>query len=355
MQSYAVFVPHFHWDREWYEPFQVFRHRLVEAFDVVLETARRDPSFRFTVDGQTAAILDYLAIRPERRSDVAELARAGRLALGPWYILLDEFLCSGETIVRNLEFGWADATALGRAMPVGYLPDMFGHVAQMPQILHRAGIAHAALWRGVPGSVAGHAFRWEAPDGSTVRTEFLFDGYDNGLDVILVPAVIDRALADYSRMTADRWGGDPVLAMVGTDHAAPDPRLGAWLRAAGGITVATIEEYVTTHARAEVRETVRGELRSHVRGNILPGVLSVRTELKRAMAVAERTVDHAERFLATWGGDGQTPFLELAWRKIVESSAHDSVVGSGTDETSDQVRTGPLRLAGHGRPGHADP
>ncbi|GIF63438.1 alpha-mannosidase [Asanoa ishikariensis] len=338
MQNYAVFVPHFHWDREWYEPFQVFRHRLVEAFDVVLATAKEDPSFRFTVDGQTAAILDYLEIRPERADEVRALAESGRLALGPWYILLDEFLCSGETIVRNLQFGWSDANALGRAMPLGYLPDMFGHVAQMPQILRRAGITDAALWRGVPGSVAGHAFWWEAPDGSAVRTEFLFDGYDNGLDVILVPAVIDRALDDYSRMTAERWGNDPVLAMVGTDHAAPDPRLGQWLRAADrGIQIATIEEYVTAHARDEVRETVRGELRSHVRGNILPGVLSVRAELKRAMATAERTVDHAERFTATWGGDGEAPFLELAWRKIVESSAHDSVVGSGTDETSDQV------------------
>ncbi|HTF12917.1 MAG TPA: hypothetical protein VK659_32555 [Asanoa sp.] len=344
MQSYAVFVPHFHWDREWYEPFQVFRHRLVEALDTVLDTAERDPSFRFTVDGQTAAILDYLEIRPERRPQVRRLAEEGRLALGPWYILLDEFLCSGETIVRNLRFGWSDAKALGRAMPVGYLPDMFGHVAQMPQILRRAGIAHAALWRGVPGSVPGHAFNWEAPDGSSVRTEFLFDGYDNGLDVILVPAVIDRALADYTRMTADRWGTDPVLAMVGTDHSAPDPRLGEWIRAAErperGIRVATIEEYVTAHARDQVGETVRGELRSHVRGNILPGVLSVRGELKRAMAAAERTVDHAERFLATWGGPdatGEAPFLDLAWRKIVESSAHDSVVGCGTDETSEQV------------------
>ncbi len=275
MQNYAVFVPHFHWDREWYEPFQVFRHRLVEALDVVLATAENERSFKFTVDGQTAAILDYLEIRPERREQVRELAESGRLALGPWYILLDEFLCSGETIVRNLRFGWADATALGRAMPLGYLPDMFGHVAQMPQILRRAGFEHAALWRGVPGTVAGHAFRWEAPDGSAVRTEFLFDGYDNGLDVILVPAVIDRALADYTRMTADRWGTDPVLAMVGTDHAAPDPRLGAWLREAErpgrGIQIATIEEYVTAHARDEVTETVRGELRGHVRGNILPG------------------------------------------------------------------------------------
>ncbi|WP_019056161.1 glycoside hydrolase family 38 C-terminal domain-containing protein [Streptomyces prunicolor] len=341
MTDSAVFVPHFHWDREWYEPFQVFRHRLVAALDTVLETAETDPDFRFTVDGQMAAIEDYLEMRPENRERVAALVAEGRLAVGPWLILLDEFLCSGETIVRNLQMGWAAAAELGGAMPIGYLPDMFGHVAQMPQILARAGIEHAALWRGVPGSVDGHAFNWRAPDGSQVRTEFLFDGYDNGLDVLLVPDRIGRALGDYAEMTAERWGGDPVLAMAGTDHNAPDPQLASWLRQAAAegraITIATLDEYLRKHVRDEVSAIVTGELRSHVRGNILPGVLSVRLGLKQRMAVAERTVDHAERMNALWSRRDDSPFLNLAWHKIIESTAHDSVVGSGTDETCDQV------------------
>ena len=341
MPKAAVFVPHFHWDREWYEPFQVFRHRLVAALDTVLATAEADPGFRFTVDGQMAAIEDYLQMRPANRDRVAALVATGQLAIGPWLILLDEFLCSGETIVRNLRMGWQAAAELGGSMPVGYLPDMFGHIAQMPQILARAGIGHAALWRGVPGTVGGHAFRWRAPDGSEVRTEFLFDGYDNGLDVLLVPDQIGRALGEYAEMTAERWGGDPVLAMAGTDHHAPDPRLAAWLRTAaeGGrdITIATIDEYVRDHATDEVGAVVVGELRSHVRGNILPGVLSARLRLKQAMAVAERTVDHAERLTAQWSARDDSPFLALAWHKIIESTAHDSVVGSGTDETADQV------------------
>ncbi|MEV7324786.1 alpha-mannosidase [Streptomyces sp. NPDC093970] len=341
MSDSAVFVPHFHWDREWYEPFQVFRHRLVTALDTVLATADADPDFRFTVDGQMAAVEDYLEMRPENRDRVAALVREGRLAVGPWLILLDEFLCSGETIVRNLQMGWAAAERLGGAMPIGYLPDMFGHVAQMPQILARAGIGHAALWRGVPGTVDGHAFRWRAPDGSEVRTEFLFDGYDNGLDVLLVPDRIREALAEYAEQTTGRWGGDPLLAMAGTDHNAPDPKLADWLRQASGeerpITVATLDEYLREHVRDEVTSVVTGELRSHVRGNILPGVLSVRLGLKQRMALAERTVDHAERMNALWSERDESHFLDLAWHKIIESTAHDSVVGSGTDETCDQV------------------
>ena len=341
-----VFVPHTHWDREWYEPFQVFRFRLVEALDQVIETAERDPRYRFTLDGQAAAIEDYLEIRPENTERVRALVAAGQLAIGPWLILLDEFLCSGETIVRNLQLGWASAEALGGAMRIGYLPDMFGHTAQIPQILRRAGIEHAAFWRGVPGRVSGHAFRWEAPDGSSVRVEYLFDGYGNGLDALLVPERIGEALREYRDRTATRWGDDPVLGMVGTDHMAPNPALMDWVSRFDSpdfpIRVATLQQYIEGLAndRDHTPEpvVVRGELRSHARGNILPGVLSIRLGLKEAMARAERTVGEAERAAATLSHEDFTPFLTTAWRKIVESTAHDSVVGSGTDETVAQVR-----------------
>src|SRR6185312_10099975 len=122
---------HTHWDREWYEPFQRFRMRLVELVDHVLELAESDPTFAFTFDGQMAAIDDYLEIRPEAADRVRELVGRGQLAIGPWLILSDEFLCSGESLVRNLELGWRRAEHLGGVMAVGYLPDQFGHVAQM--------------------------------------------------------------------------------------------------------------------------------------------------------------------------------------------------------------------------------
>ena len=221
----VVLVPHTHWDREWYEPFQVFRLRLVDVLDDVLARAEADPGVRFTVDGQTAAVDDYLEMRPENRDRFSALVARGQIAVGPWHILLDEFLCSGETIVRNLELGWRTASELGGAMPVGYLPDMFGHCAQMPQILARAGIAHACLWRGVPAGVNRHAFRWRAPDGSTVRVEYLFDGYGNALNLFAQPGRLGTALGAYREATRARFGGDAVLGMLGTDHSALRPDL----------------------------------------------------------------------------------------------------------------------------------
>src|SRR5581483_5048512 len=87
------------------------------------------------------------------------------------------------TIVRNLEAGLRRRAELGGSGPaVGYGPDVFGHVAQLPQLLRRYGIDHAVVWRGVPAAVGevATAFRWEAPDGSAVRAEYLYGSYANG-------------------------------------------------------------------------------------------------------------------------------------------------------------------------------
>jgi len=218
-------VPHTHWDREWYEPFQVFRMRLVELVDELLDSMEADDRLAFTLDGQVATVDDYVEVRPAGRARIERLIAEGRLAIGPWQILMDEFLVSGETIVRNLQTGWHAAEALGAAMPVGYLPDMFGHVAQMPQILRRAGIGHAVVWRGVPAAIDRHAFAWRAPDGSEVRTEYLVGGYGNGAYLLAIPDRLADKVARYVEAGRAFYGNRSILAMYGTDHAVPSPRL----------------------------------------------------------------------------------------------------------------------------------
>src|SRR6476659_1158403 len=99
-------VPHTHWDREWYAPYQTFRLRLVDLLDDLLPRLDADPSYaHFMLDGQMAVIDDYLQVRPEAETTLRCLAASGRLSVGPWYILMDEFLVSGETIVRDLQLG----------------------------------------------------------------------------------------------------------------------------------------------------------------------------------------------------------------------------------------------------------
>ena len=91
-----------HWDREWYQPFEEFRIRLVLLVDKLLYLLDTDPGYRyFMLDGQTIALDDYLAIRPENRAKIEGYVRDGRIQIGPWYILPDEFLVSGESTIRR--------------------------------------------------------------------------------------------------------------------------------------------------------------------------------------------------------------------------------------------------------------
>ena len=291
-------VPHTHWDREWYRPFQSFRMQLVDLVDRVLEMLEAEPDFAFTLDGQLATVDDYLEIRPEQEERLRGHVQSGRLAIGPWQILMDEFLVSGETLVRNLEMGWERADEFGGPMRIGYLPDMFGHVAQMPQLLRAAGLADAVVWRGIPGSIDRHAFRWESPDGSWVRAEYLPSGYGNAASMFAVPDGL-KAASERFLEWSDRWfGADPVLAMYGTDHAAPVPELAALVsrlnevQDASSMRIGTLAQYVAAAPPlTESDPCWRGEMRSGARANVLMGVASARIDIKQAAGRAERWVE----------------------------------------------------------------
>jgi mannosylglycerate hydrolase len=332
-------VPHTHWDREWYLPFQRFRLRLVGLIDRLLDVMEADERYRFTLDGQLATVDDYLEVRPEHEPRIRRLVEEGRLAIGPWQVLMDEFLVSGETILRNLEYGQRRGDELGGAMHVGYLPDMFGHIAQMPQILRRAGIEEAVVWRGVPAAIESHSFEWEGQDGSTVRTEYLPHGYGNGAYLLDVPGHLGRGLEAVRASHRDFFGDEPVLAMFGTDHMEPLPRLADLLEESGAsVEVSTLPEYLQSVDGRPAGPRWRGELRSSARANILMGTLSARLDLKAAMARAERALTrYAEPFQALHGRTWPDRLLDLAWRRVIENSAHDSICGCSVDEVSTQV------------------
>ncbi len=349
-------VAHTHWDREWYEPFPVFRMRLVELLDGLLPVLDHDDAFaHFQLDGQMAAVDDFLEIRPHEQDRLTRLNRAGRLSMGPWYTLPDEFLVSGETHVRNLRLGLARAEELGGAMAVGYLPDMFGHVAQMPQILAGFGFDDAVVWRGVPSAINAPSFDWVAPDGTMVRAEYLADGYGNGARTSAAPGALVRDL-DAFVAAHGRRAGDPLLWMYGTDHQIPDPEVVDAVAAEASddacgsdpdyrVRVTSLPHHLAAARAAEqsagsVRPRWVGELRSGARANLLMGVASCRVDVKQAAARAERWLERvAEPLAACWMPPADWPgaFFQVAWREMVRNAAHDSICGCSADEVNDAV------------------
>jgi alpha-mannosidase len=363
----VAIVPHTHWDREWYASFQSFRLRLVDLLDDFLPALEADPSYaRFLLDGQMAVVDDYLAVRPEAEDRIRRLRASGRLAMGPWYILMDEFLVSGETMVRNLQRGLERATAFGGAMPVGYLPDMFGHVAQMPQLLRQAGFEHAVVWRGVPGSIDNTAFSWSAPDGSTVRAEYLRHGYGNGAAIPDDAKALLRRIRDHEAELGANLADDaPILWMNGTDHQVPQFWLGRVVAEVNDIqddyhlVIQSLAEYVAGAARAtEALPAWTGELRSSARANLLMGVTSNRVDVKQAAARVERNLERrAEPLCALFMAPGKWPgaLLDVAWMEVIRNSAHDSICACSIDQVgvavlhrygeADEIATGLARRA----------
>src|SRR3989475_2546919 len=145
-------IAHTHWDREWYLPQAAFQARLVGVLDELIERLRADAGYRsFLLDGQTVLVADYLRARPERESDLKALVKTGRLQVGPWYVLADELIPSGEALVRNLLFGAADAEHWGARLDVLYSPDAFGHPAILPTLAREFGLRAGVVWRGLGG------------------------------------------------------------------------------------------------------------------------------------------------------------------------------------------------------------
>ncbi|MDQ1424262.1 MAG: 2-O-(6-phospho-alpha-D-mannosyl)-D-glycerate hydrolase, partial [Acidimicrobiaceae bacterium] len=335
-------VPHTHWDREWYLPFQTFRFRLVGLLDELLGRLAADPGYaHFLLDGQMAVVDDYLAVRPEAEATLRAMATSGRVAMGPWYTLPDEFLVTGETLVRNLELGLERAAHFGGAMQVGYLPDMFGHVAQMPQILRQFGFSDAVVWRGVPSGVEQSAFWWRAPDGSTVRAEYLPTGYGNGSALPDDAKELVAAIADWIDEHRDLLGdNEPILWMNGTDHQTPRPWLGRVVAEANAINddlhlvVTSLAEHLRDASRDGLA-TVDGELRSGAHANLLMGVTSNRVDVRRAVAVTARALEQlAEPMHALFAPADRWPsrLLEEAWLGVIRNAAHDSVCACSDDE-----------------------
>ncbi|HVN63565.1 MAG TPA: hypothetical protein VMT58_02925, partial [Candidatus Binataceae bacterium] len=349
--DHLYFVVHTHWDREWYQPFQQMRARLVAMADRMIPLVERGtiPSFHF--DGQTIVLEDYLEIRPEAERRLRALIRAGKIQVGPWYVLADSFLVSGESLIRNLEIGIADARRFGRPLDVGYIPDQFGHIAQMPQILNGFGLKTAVLWRGAGADVNRNRFVWEAPGGASVLTIYLSQGYSNGANLPLesVESFLARAEEIASR-ERDFAAGTPILVMTGTDHAEPDARLAERINAAREISpmtfeVGPLEAYVNRMMALPLDGTPHhcGELRSPFRTHLLPGVTSARTWIKRRdfenCRALERFADPLAALANSLGRDtGMNAFLDLAWRTEIQNHPHDSICGCSVDQVHEDMR-----------------
>ena len=365
MTRIAHYVRSSHWDREWYDSFQGYRMRLVSMLDEVLEHLKTDSTFRYTMDGQSIPVDDYLEVRPENSEVLREFARQGRFKVGPWYVAPDEVLVSGESLIRNLEMGIEKAKALGGSSALtGFACDQFGHISQMPQIFAGFGIGGAFLWRGTIGPEDECHFIWQSPDGAAIPA-YRFgprgygmlvyevrDVFEAGTPVIVADFV--ERLVKYTLYEAGRSKLTDLLLFDGGDHLEIEPQMTEIIRLANvklaehdvKIVASDLDNYqammvkqrlsITRKAFGELRETC-GRPGVPDEQWVISGCYSSRIHLKMRNAECEDELCLWAEPFATFAAEAAghpypASYLNLAWKHLLENHPHDSICGCSIDQ-----------------------
>jgi len=383
-----------HWDRAWVYPFQETRLLLLEFMDDLLDLLERDPAFHsFLMDSQTVAVEDYLDLRPEREEQLKKFVEQGRLIVGPWYSLPEEYIVNGESLVRNLVIGHRLAKKWGRVSKIGYTPFSYGQTSQMPQIYRGFDIDTIIFYRGI--NTKKSEFILEGPDGSRVtgcrfgalsrfsyyfyvyrmarfgmsRDEWWYD-WDRGslpfrlnnehrphdhyypLDVAkeqfntdVLPTQLKKLIADESEHFTTRH----IACMQGFDCSSPDPNERELIEMSRPVVEEMGHEIVQTSLENFMREMmnevkdpeiITGESRNpgatgkwtHLMGDII----SSRIKIKRRNAQVETALQRrAEPFsLIGWlsGGDYMRSAIDRSWQYLLQNHPHDNICGAGVDQ-----------------------
>ena len=364
MKKTLHIIPHSHWDREWYLPFEKHRTRLIDLLDDLIEVMEANDDYTYYhLDGQFAVIEDYLEVRPSMKDRLFALIRQGRIKVGPWYVLQDEYLTSGEANVRNMLYGIRLCKEIG-AEPVkcGYFPDAFGNISQAPQIVRGFGIDNAVFGRGVndvgadneiikQNGMSNSELIWRSPDGSEVIGVMFCNWYHNAMELPSDPEALKQRIEKIVRNT-DRFATtDHLLGMNGCDHQPLQKNLHEVIKLANEVqdevTVkqSNIEEYLEQiRENAKDLKVYEGEINSQFTsgwGNLIctaSAHVDIKQDNHEAQHLLTGIAEPLSVLLKENGGKYKEDLLLYAWRTLMQNHPHDSICSCSCDEVYDEMK-----------------
>lgn len=355
-------ISHTHWDREWYMSFESHRARLVELMDCLIETMERNPDYKyFHLDGQTIVIEDYLEIKPEMKSRLDALIKDGRIQVGPWYVLQDETLISGEANIRNMLEGHRFCKENGYPVTkVGYFPDAFANISQAPQILSGFGIDNAVFGRGLGAVMADNKVGevaddkeliWEGADKTRVLGIMFTEWYDNAnempVDENKCKEKMDKMLALFRKYSkTSHW-----LGMNGSDHQPIQQNLVEALDIARQLYGEEVEivhsnfnEYISAlRPEREKFTLIKGELTGQKTTGKSPisDTASTHQQLKIKNHSVQNLLEQQSEPISVMamllGDTYRDSFLRYGWKKLMQNHPHDSICACSCDDVAIQM------------------
>ena len=325
---------HTHWDREWYREFEEFRLRLVEVFDDIIEKLKHNELDTFYFDGQTAALEDYLEIKPQNEQIVKEFIKQKRLFIGPYYCSTDSLLIDSESIIKNLQIGYEYSKRFGCNDFIAYHADTFGHSSFIAQIIKYFNIPYAIFWRGLGELESEFLFR-------NLKSVYLIQGYFH--DYFSAPVSIQDKVK-MLKNTLDKiakYSSTDILLPLGADHMAAADNIKYQIQEANKhlkdyeIVLSTPFEYLKS-VDDNFKKNLTCEFRDTKRNFILPGVYSSRVDIKQQNSKHQWELSRIVQPL-----QAISCFLNLTksyqqevdyiWKLLIKNHPHDSIYGCSVD------------------------
>ncbi len=354
-------VSHSHWDREWYMSFEQHRMRLVELFDALIETMEQHPEYKYYhMDGQYVVIEDYLEIRPHMRDRLLKLIRDDRIQIGPWYVLQDEYLTSGEANVRNMLYGIKLCRELG-AEPVacGYFPDAFGNVAQAPQILKGFDVDYAAFGRGIGAILENNTVSkssntnpseliWRSPDGSEVIGVMFVAWYHNSMELPTTPEALKPRIDKILKDLEPSANTPHLLGLNGCDHQPVQRNVYEAIRLANdlyGDRVQVIHSNFKDYLKAitpyrDKFPVLEGEINGQRTEGAVPLIDTASTHVPikqlnhKGQNALEKIAEPLSVIAMLSGDEYRQDQLFYAWKKLMQNHPHDSICTCSCDDVA---------------------
>src|SRR3989441_464380 len=168
------YIPHTHWEGAVFKTREGYLEMGLPHILKALQLLKQYPDYKFTLD-QVAYFKPFLERYPEEAAAFRKFVNEGRLEIvGGMDVMPDDVKPGGELFIRQMQYGKSYCREqLGVDVKVAWLLDTFGHHAQMPQLLRKAGFESFWFCRGVPNNKLLSEFFWRGIDGTEIPAFWL--------------------------------------------------------------------------------------------------------------------------------------------------------------------------------------